>query len=447
MAEDGEATWISYVTSPWTGLALLLIGLSLGTWYPDPVGPIQDGVDAAIDALTAAAPYIILLTILPALVDLFDTTGGRAPLVVLLLFAASSITAGVFALIVSGLVFQLPLTGGAQGAGFLDAIGNALGDVSASPPIIAVFWAFASAIVLHLFIVLDRSTSETSVIGRIAGALGYVARQTRRVFLRSFEAGVERLGGFLEYTLPLLLFSVGTFVPVAVQRASDEAAASASGFSPLPWYLGTAALVAVITTAFLFLVALLAVRLTDRDFGKAAREYIFPVYAFAWSSASSAATIPINLEMADEGLDAREETRGFVIPLGATVNLDGTLIATMLITPVVAKAVGISLTFPQLAATLLPLLFMTVGAPGLPAGMSFLAPPVIAAVLGLQGETATAFIGVWFAFSLGLSDQFRTAVNSVNNGFLTLIAERILYGPPKDITLAEIDDPVPAGQA
>lgn len=436
--------WLELLTSPWTGLVALLVGLSLGTWYADPVRPIQAGVDAGIGFLTAAAPYIILFTILPALVDLFDTTGGRAPVVVLLLFAASSITAGVFAVIVSGLVFQLPLAGGAGGVGFVDSIGNALGDVSASPPILAVFWAFGSAIVLHTLIVFDRVTAETSVAGRIAGKLGYVARQTKALFLKIFEAGVEGLGGLLEYVLPFLLFSVGTFVPVSVRRASDEAAGASSGFSALPWYLGTAALVAVVTTVFLFAVAILAVRLTDRDLGKAAREYIFPVYAFAWSSASSAATIPINLEKADEGLNAREETRGFVIPLGATVNLDGTLIATMLITPVVTKAVGIPLTFGQLAATLIPLLFMTVGAPGLPAGMSFLAPPVIAAVLGLQGDTATAFIGVWFAFSLGLSDQFRTAVNSVNNGFLTLIAERILYGPERDVQLVETEEPTAA---
>lgn len=438
-----ERGWRDVLTSPWTGLALLFVGLALGTWYPDPVSPVQTAVGAMIGGLNAAAPYIILLTVLPALLDLFDTTGGRAPVIVILLFIASSVAAGVYGLFVSGVVFQLPLTGGA-GGGFLDVLVQTLGDLSVAPPIVAVFWAFGSAVLLHLLILLDRATGDDGVLASIAWPLGYFALETRRIFRRIFEVGVEGLGGLLEYAIPILLFSVGTFVPVSVEDASSEAAAASEGFDALTWYLGTSALVAVATIVFLALVGALALRLSGRKPGKTIREYVIPVYAFAWSSVSSAATIPLNLEKADEGLEAREETRGFVIPLGATVNLDGTLIASMLITPVVAKAIGLPLTFPELAATLLPLLVMTVGAPGLPAGMSFLAPPVIAAVLGLQGAVSEAFIGVWFAFSLGLSDQFRTAVNSVNNGFITLIAERILFGADAEIQPAASEDPAPA---
>jgi len=438
-----ERTWLDYYTSPWLGLALLFLGLALGSYAGNLVRPIQRAVDFMISGLNTAAPYIILFTILPALVDLFDTAGGRAPLVVLLLFLASSVTAGLFGLATSGLVFQLPLTGG-QGGDIFSVLGNALADLTAAPVIVAVFWAFASAVLLHTLIVVDRVVDGDGPIATAVGGLGYFAGQTRRMFLFFFEEVVDRLGGFLEYTIPILLFSVGTFVPFSVQDASSRATEASGGFNAFNWYLGTAALVAAATLVFLALVGVLAVRLMDRDPVKVIKEYVVPVYAFAWSSVSSTATIPINLEKADEGLDAREQTRGFVIPLGATVNLDGTLIASMLITPVVAKAIGLSLTFPELAATLFPLLVMTVGAPGLPAGMSFLAPPVIAAVLGLTGDVREAFIGVWFAFSLGLADQFRTGVNSVNNGFITLIAERILYG---DKAVVGTDEPEEAGEA
>lgn len=435
-----QPRWLRILTSPWTGLALLLLGLALGTWLPEPVAPIQEAVGWAIGGIITIAPYIILLSILPALLDLFDQEGGKAPFVVLGLFVASSAAAGVFALLLAGLVFQLPLTGGAGGVGFADALSNVFTDLTASAPILAVFWSFGSAFVLQILILIERWVPEDSLLGRPAGALGYFARATRRVFRRLFELGVERLGAGLEYALPVLLFSVGTFVPASVQDAASRAGEAASGFSALPAYLATAALVAVGTLAFLLLVAALALRLSGRSWQRAFREYVVPVYAFAWSSVSSTATIPINIEAAGKGLDAREETRGFVIPLGATVNLDGTLIAALLITPVVTGVLGLELTFPQLAATLIPLFLMTVGAPGLPAGMSFLAPPVIAAVLGLQGDVAQAFIGVWFAFSLGLADQFRTGVNSVNNGFITLIAERILYGPTPHIVYEEIAD-------
>ncbi len=433
---SGERSWSDVWTHPLLGLGLLFLGLGLGTWVPGLVSGVQDAVEVGIEVLIDIAPYVILLTILPALLDLFDTAGGRAPAVVIGLFAASSIIAGLFGLIVSGLVFRLPLAGGE--GGFVGAVGENLSQIGLSPPILAVLWAFGGAILLHSFIVLDRRSTDEGVVGAVTGPLGYVAGNTKRVFRVVFEKGVEGLGGLLEYALPVILFSVGTFVPVSVENVTAEAGAANIEFNALVWYLLTAALIAVVTLVFLGLVGALALRLTNRSAKKAFKEYVAPVYLFAWSSASSAATIPINLEMADKGLDAREGTRGFVIPLGATVNLDGTLIATMLITPVVAEAVGVSLTFGQLAATLVPLLFLTVGAPGLPAGMSILAPPVLAAVLALQGATADAFVAVWFAFSLGITDQFRTAVNSVNNGFLTLIAERILYGPAPTVALEEI---------
>lgn len=438
-AMSEERSWSDVWTHPLLGLGLLFLGLALGTWTPTLVSGFQAAVDTGIDVLVDIAPYVILLTILPALLDLFDTAGGRAPAVVIGLFAASSIVAGLFGLVVSGLVFRLPLAGG--DAGFLGAVGENLSQIGFSPPILAVLWAFGGAILLHGLIMLDRRSSQDGVGGSLTGPLGYGARSTKRVFRLVFDKGVEGLGGLLEYALPVILFSVGTFVPVSVENVTMEAGAADVEFNALAWYLLTAALIAVVTLVFLGLVAALALRLTNRSGKKAFREYVAPVYLFAWSSASSAATIPINLEMADKGLDAREGTRGFVIPLGATVNLDGTLIATMLITPVVADAVGVPLTFGQLAATLVPLLFLTVGAPGLPAGMSILAPPVLAAVLALEGATADAFVAVWFAFSLGITDQFRTAVNSVNNGFLTLIAERILYGPAPTVAVEEIGSP------
>jgi hypothetical protein len=122
-----ERSWLDYYTSPWLGLGLLLIGLGLGSWAPSLVGPVQSGVETGIGWLVDAAPYVILFTVLPALLALFDTAGGRAPVVVLGLFAASSITAGLFGLVSAGLVFQLPLTGGG-GGGFIDVLGQRVDD-------------------------------------------------------------------------------------------------------------------------------------------------------------------------------------------------------------------------------------------------------------------------------------------------------------------------------
>lgn len=443
MAPRGKRRWVRILTGPWVTLALLLAGLALGTWAPDLAGPFQTLVEWLLAGLAVAIPVIILTTILPALLSLFDTSGGKGPAVVLTLFAVTTIVAGIYALMLAWLVFQLPIGGGDGGTGFGAAFANLTGgDLLSSAPVFAVVWAFGAAIALHFVRLAGRKVETTGSLPRRAfGGLVYFVNETIRIFAWIGDKGVGYVGKFFEYALPLLLFSVGAFVPESVRRATELAGNANADFNALAWYLGTAALVAIVTISYLLFVGLVATRYSGTSFKRALRVYLPPVYSFAWATSSSTLTIPVNLEAASRGLDVDRSTREFVIPLGATVNLDGSMIAAVFLTPVVAIAIGFELSLGQLAATLLPLLVLTIGAPGLPAGLSFIAPPIIAAVLGLTGDLADAFIGVWFAFSLGLTDQFRTAVNSSNNGFLCLIVERMLGGPRMEVWLEEIDGP------
>src|SRR5207249_7953247 len=78
--------------------------------------------------------------------------------------------------------------------------------------------------------------------------------------------------------------------------------------------------------------------------GRFVREYLAYVYPFAWATSSSAASIPVNLERT-AALGVRKEVRDFVVPLGATVNLDGAIIAVFLITPMASMLVGYTPSF------------------------------------------------------------------------------------------------------
>lgn len=422
MADDG-GSWLRHIKGPWAALAGVLLGLFVGQFAPTIASPFQSGVDALVGVLSDAAPYIILISILPAVLELFDLGGGgRAPTVAVLLFTFSTIVAGVFAILVVWPIFGLPLSG-PQTGGIVDALSLAGERLGTSPPLIAVFWAFGSAIVLHGLRKVARGRDEE---GGILGAILYGAEQTIGVFEWIAGPGMGYLGTFLEYALPFILFAVGAFVPAAVDQAEARAiqeGGEALAMDPITLYLGAAGLIAVIATVYLLAVAFIGTRLTGTSLKKGLTRYLPPVYGFAWATASSTATIPINLEAAEEGLETRESTRNFVIPLGATINLDGTMIGAMVITPMVTQAMGIPLSVTQMFAMLVPLVLVTVGAPGIPGGLAFLAPSILATVLGLTGEIATAFIGVWFAIALGLTDQFRTATNSTNNGFLCLVLD------------------------
>ena len=99
---------------------------------------------------------------------------------------------------------------------------------------------------------------------------------------------------------------------------------------------------------------------------------MLPAIMFAFSSASSVGTLPINLECTEK-LGAKREVASFVLPLGATINMDGTAIYQGVCAIFIASCYGISLTFPQMLTIVLTATLASIGTAGVPgAGMIML---------------------------------------------------------------------------
>lgn len=416
------------LTGPWGTLAVLAAGLAVGVLAPDVGAPFAAGFRLFVKGLIAAAPVVILLSITPALLGLIGVGAGRLTGVVLLLFLGFTVLAGVLALAVVGPVLGLPFGATETGEDPFEAMVSVVQGLGASPPLYAVVYSVVVAVALRLMVLAG-------------GAVAYVARATIGVFAWIGADGMAAVGRVFTRVMPLLLFAVGTYVPEGAADAAAEAGRAigeggASGFDPLRWYLVAAALTAFLAVTWLALAALVACRVSRVPLRRILRSYVAPTFAFAWASASSTATIPVNLAAA-KAIGVRREVRDLVIPLGATVNLDGAMLGSMVLTPIAARAVGIDVGIGDLIATLPPLVILTIGAPGLPAGVGIIAPPVIATVLGLTGDVATAFIGVWFAFNLGLTDQFRTAASSCTNGLIAMIAQVVAH-PGRSVILGHV---------
>jgi len=152
-------------------------------------------------------------------------------------------------------------------------------------------------------------------------------------------------------------------------------------------------------------------------------EYFIDVYSYAWATASSSATIPINLERTGAVLGVRSSISKFVIPLGATVHLDGTIIGGMVTAVVAAQLVGYTPTVLDMLYILIPLTIITVGVPGIPGGLAAVGGPIMAQLLPLPPGTQAAFTAIFIGFNIGLSDQFRTGVNSIGNGVICRLFE------------------------
>lgn len=130
-----------------------------------------------------------------------------------------------------------------------------------------------------------------------------------------------------------------------------------------------------------------------------------PALITAWSTASSSATLPLTLDCATERAKIQPRVNGFVLPLGATINMDGTALYEAVAAVFIAQAFGIELSGVQLVLVFITATLVSIGAAGIPEAGLFMMVIVLEAVgLPLEG------IGLIFAVDWFL-DRFRTMIN------------------------------------
>ena len=135
---------------------------------------------------------------------------------------------------------------------------------------------------------------------------------------------------------------------------------------------------------------------------------IFPAAAFAFTSTSSVASLPVTKECCDE-MGVNQEISSFVLPLGATINMDGTAIYQCVAAIFLAKCVGIDLTLVQMITIIVTATLASIGT----AGTSGAGMIMLAMVLDAVG-VPTTYIGIIYGIDR-LFDMGRTALNVVGD--------------------------------
>jgi len=135
----------------------------------------------------------------------------------------------------------------------------------------------------------------------------------------------------------------------------------------------------------------------------------------AFSTSSSSATLPISMNVAEKNLGVSRQVTSFVLPLGATINMDGTALYQAVAAIFIAQVFGIDLTITQQLTVILTATLASVGAAGVPgAGMITLA--LVLSTIGVP-ETGIALI-----FGLDrILDMCRTTINIVGDLTLTMV--------------------------
>lgn len=143
-----------------------------------------------------------------------------------------------------------------------------------------------------------------------------------------------------------------------------------------------------------------------------------PAMIMAFSSASSVGTLPMNMECAQK-LGAKKDVASFVLPLGATINMDGTAIYQGVCAVFIASCFGIDLTLTQMMTIVLTATLASVGTAGVPgSGMIMLA--MVLQSVGLPVEGIALVAGVDRIFDMG-----RTTVNITGDAACAIIVSKL----------------------
>lgn len=158
---------------------------------------------------------------------------------------------------------------------------------------------------------------------------------------------------------------------------------------------------------------------------------IMPAQMLAFSTSSSAATLPVTMERCEDHLGVSEEVSSFVLPLGATINMDGTSLYQAVAAVFIAQAYGMDLDMGQQLTIVLTATLASIGAAAVPgAGMVMLV--IVLGAIGVPTEGLALIFGVD-----RLLDMMRTVVNVTGDATVATVVAST-EGQLREVTEEEL---------
>ncbi len=209
------------------------------------------------------------------------------------------------------------------------------------------------------------------------------------------------------------------FAPVGVLALMASMIVDFSGDGEMFASLGLYALTVILT---LFLISFilypvlikLLVKYKIKDFIKG----VFPIQLLAFSTSSSAATLPFTMEHSQKELGVSEEVASFVFPVGTTINMDGTSAYQAVAILFIAQIFGLDLTVAQMLSIVLLTVLASVGTPGVP-GASVVMTVMVLTSVGIPVEGLVLILGIDRPL-----DMLRTVVNVTGDVFVAKLMDK-----------------------
>ncbi|NND94693.1 MAG: dicarboxylate/amino acid:cation symporter, partial [Flavobacteriales bacterium] len=247
--------------------------------------------------------------------------------------------------------------------------------------------------------------------------------ETARPIIRFSEAIQKICMIIVSWAMMLVPYAVFGLIAALLSRTGVEI------FFGLSYYMAVVILGLAILMTFYLLLVWIVNKKSPLTFLRAIRE----PQLLAFSTASSAAVMPLSMKTADERLGVSSNVSDFVIPVGATINMDGTALFQCVTTLFMAQAYGMDLSIVNLVLITVTVVAASIGTPAIPGGGVI----VLASVLQSAGIPLDGLIII-----IGIDrilGMFRTTVNVTGDLTACLVFDKF-YGlmPNNDAVVEEV---------
>ncbi|MEX1011353.1 MAG: dicarboxylate/amino acid:cation symporter [Balneolaceae bacterium] len=234
------------------------------------------------------------------------------------------------------------------------------------------------------------------------GVIGIPAMKGE-VLVRFFDALNDAIIKIVDIVMLFAPYGVfALMASVIVDLAGDDPANAVSLLRALGGYSFTVALALLIHVLIVYSTLFkMFSRMRLRDFFRAIR----PAILLGFSTSSSAATLPVTMERVEKHLGVDEEVASFVLPIGVTVNMDGTSLYQAVAAVFIAQALGMDLSIAQQLTIVLTATLASIGAAGVP-GAGIIMLVIVLQAIQVPVEGIALILGVD-----RILDMLRTAVN------------------------------------
>ncbi|MGE5620626.1 MAG: dicarboxylate/amino acid:cation symporter [Sphingomonadaceae bacterium] len=415
--------WWFRLNITWKLFIAMVLGIVVGLVFP-PVKELKWIGDIFIRLIQVVVVPLIFSALTVAMASIGDIRSfGRIAVKVVVFYMLTTIIAGFVGLVAAN-VFQ-------PGAGIDKAI---LGQVK--PPEAAKPPAFVD-IVLNMFptniIAAGSSANMIQVVvfgvlfGLVMGSVGKKAEPVRTVLDSLFQIMVKMVWVIMEYS-PYAVFALMAWLTATTGTAALGALAK---------YVVTCVVALLFQTFIVVSIFVWAVaKVNPWHFYKRSVDYMM----VAFSTRSSAASLPVSMQVAEQKLGIRPEIVGFSMPLGASMNQDGTVVWQPIAAMFIAQLYGIALPIEQQINIVILAVLIGLGGAVIPSGGLVLLAMILQGV-GLPIEGIAFIAGIDF-----LPDMFRTTLNVIDDlsGCIMvagtekgMLRRDILYGK-RELTADEI---------